>query len=96
MNYESARKSFLQAANQGSVEANYQLGLLYSNSNYDGYNKETATYYFLKAANANNIDAMYQAGMMYLGSDNTSAKLWLRKAANNGHTRAQAQLSRLR
>lgn len=96
MNYDSAKKNFQQAANQGSIEANYQLGLLYSNSNYDGYNKETATSYFLKAANANNVDAMYQAGMMYLGTDNSTAKSWLRKAANNGHSRAQAQLSRLR
>ena len=96
MNYDSAKRSFTQAANQGSIEAYYQLGLLYSNSNYDGYNKETATTYFLKAANANNVEAMYQAGMMYLGSDNATAKTWLRKAANNGHSRAQAQLSRLR
>lgn len=96
MNYDSAKKSLMQAANQGSIEAYYQLGLLYSNSNYDGYNKEAATNYFLKAANANNVEAMYQAGMMYLGSDNATAKNWLRKAANNGHSRAQAQLSRLR
>ncbi len=96
MNYDSAKRSFTQAANQGSIEAYYQLGLLYSNSNYDGYNKETATTYFIKAANANNVEAMYQAGMMYLGSDNATAKTWLRKAANNGHSRAQAQLSRLR
>jgi len=96
MNYDSAKRNFLQAANQGSVEANYQLGMLYSNSNYDGYNKEMATGYFLKAANANYVEAMYQAGMMYLGSDNATAKTWLRRAANKGHSRAQAQLSRLR
>ena len=96
MNYGKAKTSFTQAADQGSIEAYYQLGLLYSNSNYDGYNKETATRYFLKAANNNHVDAMYQTGMMYLGSDNAAAKIWLRKASERGHAKAQAQLSRLR
>lgn len=96
MNYDSAKRFFTQAANQGSIEANYQLGLLYSNSNYDGYNRPTATSYFIKAANANHVDAMYQTGMMYLGIDNATAKQWLRKASDKGHQRAQAQLSKLR
>lgn len=96
MNYESAKKSLMQAANQGSLEACYQLGLLYSNSNYDGYNRETATTYFLKAAKTEHVEAMYQAGMMYLGSDNATAKQWFRKASDKGHQRAQAQLSKLR
>lgn len=96
MNYEKAKSTFTQAVDQGSLEAVYQLGMLYSNSNYDGYNKETALSYFLKAANNSHVEAMYQAGMMYLGTDNSAAKIWLRKAANNGHSRAQAQLSRLR
>lgn len=96
MNYDKAKSSFSEAANQGSIEAHYQLGLLYSNSNYDGYDKETATRYFQKAANNNHVDAMYQTGMMYLGSNNSTAKIWLRKASEKGHSKAQAQLSRLR
>ena len=96
MNYDKAKSSFIEAANQGSIEAHYQLGMLYSNSNFDGYNKETATRYFLKAANNNHVEAMYQAGMMYLGTDNSAAKSWFRKASERGHSKAQAQLSRLR
>ena len=96
MNYETAKKYFIQAANQGSIEGFYQLGMLYSNSNYDGYHRQTATSYFLKAANANHVEAMYQTGMMYLGTDNATAKQWLRKASDKGHQRAQAQLSKLR
>ena len=95
MNYDSAKRFFTQAANQGSIEANYQLGLLYSNSNYDGYNRPTATSYFLKAANANHVEAMYQAGMMYLGTDNASAKQWFTRAAEKGHQQAKAQLDQL-
>jgi len=96
MNYNKAKTTFTNAVNQGSLEAYYQLGLLYSNSNYDGYNRETATKYFLTAAKNNHVEAMYQTGMMYLGSDNATAKIWLRRAAEKGHSRAQAQLQRLR
>ena len=96
MNYSKAKTCFSQAADKGNIEAFHQLGLLYSNSNYEGYNKETATEYFLKAANNKYVDAMYMAGMMYLGTDNATAKSWFRKAADNGHAKAQAQLSRLR
>ena len=96
MNYDKAKSTFIQAADQGSLEAVYQLGMLYSNNNYDGYNKDTALNYFLKAANNNHVEAMYHAGMLYLGTDNSTAKIWLQKAASNGHSRAQAQLSRLR
>ena len=96
MKYDKAKSTFLEAADQGNLEAVYQLGMLYSNNNYDGYNKETALDYFLKAANNYHVEAMYQAGMMYLGTDNSAAKSWLQKAASNGHSRAKAQLSRLR
>lgn len=96
MNYQKARKCLTQAAEQGNIEANYQLGLLYSNSNYDGYNKEKAAKYFVNAANNNHMESMYQAGMMYLGTDNVTAKEWFQKAAANGHSKAIKQLSRLR
>ncbi len=96
MNYQKAKKCFTEAAEQGNIEANYQLGMLYSNSNFDGYNRETATKYFTVAANGNHTEAMYQTGMMYLGTDNAEAKSWFRKAASNGHSQAIKQLSRLR
>ena len=70
--------------------------MLYSNSNFDGYNRETATKYFTVAANGNHTEAMFQTGMMYLGIDNSEAKSWLRKAAANGHTQAIKQLSKLK
>ena len=96
MNYNKAKTTFTDAANEGSIEAIYQLGLLYNNSNFDGYNRETATSYFLEAAKNNHVEAMYQVGMMYLGRDNATAKIWFRKAADKGHERAQSQLHRMR
>lgn len=96
MNYGKAKTCFTQAADKGNIEAYYQLGMLYSNSNFEGYNRETATEYFLKAANNKYVEAMFQAGMMHLGIDNSTAKFWFRKAAENGHAKAQTQLSRLK
>ena len=96
MNYQKAKKCFVEAAEQGNIEANYQLGMLYSNSNFDGYNRETATKYFTVAANGNHTEAMFQTGMMYLGIDNSEAKSWFRKAAANGHTQAIKQISKLK
>ena len=96
MNYQKAKKCFVEAAEQGNIEANYQLGMLYSNSNFDGCNRETATKYFTVAANSNHTEAMFQTGMMYLGIDNVEAKSWFRKAAANGHTQAIKQLSKLK
>ena len=96
MNYQKAKKCFVEAAEQGNIEANYQLGMLYSNSNFDGCNRETATKYFTVAANSNHTEAMFQTGMMYLGIDNSEAKSWFRKAAANGHSQAIKQLSKLK
>ena len=96
MNYQKAKKCFVEAAEQGNIEANYQLGMLYSNSNFDGCNRETATKYFTIAANSNHTEAMFQTGIMYLGIDNVEAKSWLRKAAANGHTQAIKQLSKMK
>lgn len=92
MNYTKARQCFLQTAQQGSAEGNYQLGMLYSNSNYDGYNKDTALSYFLKAAQANHADAMFRAGLCYLGTDNATARMWFRKAVAHGNTEARKYL----
>ena len=96
MNYQKAKKCFVEAAEQGNIEANYQLGMLYSNSNFEGCNRETATKYFTVAANSNHTEAMFQTGMMYLGIDNVEAKSWFRKAAANGHSQAIKQLSKLK
>lgn len=92
--YNKALKDFQQAASKGSSEANYQLGLLYSNGNFNRKNIDRAISYMRSAANSGNVDAMYQLGMMYSGRDNDQAKQWLRKAAANGHSKAERALER--
>lgn len=93
-NYRKARECFQQAANQGSSEGYFQLGMLYSNSNYDGKNTDRAISYMRQAANSGNVEAMYQVGILYTGRDNSAAKQWLQKAAANGHSKARATLER--
>ena len=93
-NYSSAVKYFTEAASKGSSEANLQLGLLYSNSNFDGHNTNHAISFMKKAALSGSVEAMYQLGMLYSGRDNESAKLWLSKAAANGHAKAKSTLNR--
>lgn len=92
MQYEKARGYFLEAVDSGSVEANYQMGMLYINSNYDGHNRETAKNYFLKAATSSHVEAQYQLGLLYIGRDKDTARKWLRLAAGAGHEEARRRL----
>ena len=92
MQYEKARGYFLEAVDSGSVEANYQMGMLSINSNYDGHNRETAKNYFLKAATSSHVEAQYQLGLLYIGRDKDTARKWLRLAAGAGHEEARRRL----
>ena len=92
MQYEKARGYFLEAVDSGSVEANYQMGMLYINSNYDGHNREMAKNYFLKAATLSHVEAQYQLGLLYIGRDKDTARKWLRLAAGAGHEEARRRL----
>lgn len=96
MNYEKARGYFKQAVDSGSVEANYQMGMLYLNSNYEKNNRETAKNYLLVAATLLHVDAQYQMGLFYIGRDKDLAKKWLRLAANAGHKEASRRLQSLK
>ena len=96
MQYEKARSYFQEAVDSGSVEANYQMGMLYINSNYDGHNRETAKNYFLKAATSSYVEAQYQLGLLYIGRDKDTARKWLRLAAGAGHEEARRRLLSLK
>jgi len=95
LRYKEAYKCFKQAADMGSYEGCYQLGLLFNNSNYEDYDKEKATDWMKIAAESEHLDAMYQLGMLYAGTNNDLAKEWLKKAAKKGHKKAKAQYNKL-
>ncbi|MBO7051546.1 MAG: caspase family protein [Prevotella sp.] len=96
LNYQQAYKYFKQATSQNSLEGYYQMGLLYIDNNYSGYNKDTAIDYFSKASSCGHVDATYQLGMQWLGTDNTQARKYLRQAAAKGHQQARTQLDHMR
>jgi hypothetical protein len=60
-NNEEALKWFKKAADQGSALAQFNIGILYSNT---GRN-EDAVEWLQKAADQNNPDALYQLGVLY-------------------------------
>ena len=92
--YATAANYFVKAANMGDNEAYFQLGMLYTNSNFEGHNVDSAISYMHKAAQGGNVEAMYQLGMLYSGRDNSLAKSWLKKAASRGHEKARTALNR--
>lgn len=96
MQYEKARGYFQEAVDSGSVEANYQMGMLYINSNYDAHDRETARKYFLKAATLLHVESQYQLGLLYIGHDKDIARRWLRMAASAGHEEARNRLLSLK
>lgn len=92
MNYDKAAKYLKQAADMGSIDACYQLGLLNVINNYEGANRQTAISYFTKAANAGVVNAMYELGNIYNGRDNSQANYWYEKAAACGHEKAARKI----
>ena len=96
MQYEKARGYFQEAVDSGSVEANYQMGMLYINSNNDAHDRETARKYFLKAATLLHVESQYQLGLLYIGHDKDIARRWLRMAASAGHEEARKRLLSLK
>ena len=96
-----ARDYFLQAAEAGSMDAYSHLGDLY----YNGGNEierviKTAYNYYRKAANAGVANAQYMVGICYRNGEGPDknrqlAKVWISKAAKQGHQKAQKILEKL-
>lgn len=86
--------SMRQNAQNGNIQAMYDLGCLYLEGKYIGYNPESACYWWTEAANRGHIDAQYNLGMLYHGDiskfyyDEALAGYWLSTAANNGDNEA--------
>ena len=93
---EQAIKWFRMAANQGHVQAQYNLGLMYDDAYYSGRhqnNKEAATW-FMRAAERGHVQAQYKFGLICHSSiavirDDVAAACWIEKAASQGLAEAQ-------
>jgi hypothetical protein len=86
-----------RAAQQGDVEARYDLGLMYLHGDSVSQSAVMAMSYFRQAAEQGHADAQFYLGKMYLEgvginqSDEQAAR-WFHKAAEQGHDEARAAL----
>jgi TPR repeat protein len=91
--YAEAFEWFTQAANQGQVEAQYRLGIMY----YDGTakvvpkNRENAMVWLKKAADQGHAEAQYKLSLMY--PEDKAIEL-LTKSATQGSIFAQMDLGK--
>ena len=87
-----------QKADDGDANAQYRLGLRYTNGSGVSQIYRTATIWFNKAAKANHAAAQYMAGINYytgrgVAQNHTIAVELFTKAADQGHSKSQYQLA---
>lgn len=82
--FKTAKTIFLQAAEQGSVEAEYFLGLIAKNDA-DRADYQAAKSHFINAALLNHVQAMWELGVLYengegVAQNQFTAMDWFRKS----------------
>ena len=95
--YSSAFKKLHQAAEQGHVPSQYNIGVMYKKGQGVDINFKEAAKWYLKAANQGYTEAQYNIGaMLYEGKgveqNYKEAFNWFLKAANSGNVNAQREL----
>mgnify|MGYP002673454255 CR=1 FL=1 len=95
--YRDAFKKLHQAAEQGHVLSQYNIGVMYKKGQGVDINFKEAAKWYLKAANQGFTEAQYNIGvMLYEGKgveqNYKEAFNWFLKAANSGNVNAQREL----
>lgn len=98
--YERAALPLQLLALQGHQNAQFMMGLVYSNGLGVGSDPQQAIHWYELAAKQGHIDAQYNLGVAYstgkgVNTDNVKAAGWWRKAAVQGNTDAQFNLGLL-
>ena len=93
-------KKLEAAAEQGDMEAQFNLGRMYYNGEGTEVNYEKALYWWEKAAEQGDVRAQYNVGYMYYNGEGTEvnyekALYWWEKAAEQGDAEAQFNLGRM-
>ncbi len=96
-NYEEAAKWYRKAVEQGKVEAQSKLGLMYEDGLGVPKNYAKAVEWYIKAAEQGDIFAQYRLGEIYysgkgVSQDYAKTAKWSRKAAEQGYEKAQYRL----
>lgn len=98
--YAAAYTDWLPAAEDGHVEAQFGLAMLYFKGQGTGRDLTAAAHWFGRAAEQGSMRAQTQIGAMYargegVEADWATAIAWWRKAAAQGSERAQYQLGQV-
>lgn len=93
-------QEYVRKAEQGDVDAQYNLGIIYYHGEGVPRNYEEALSWFYKAAEQDDADAQYNLGFMYgrgEGIDKSHAQsvAWFKRAADQGHKGAQEILQKM-
>ena len=86
---DKALRYFVDAANQGHIDAQYRAGLIYK----EALNKKEAIQYLIQAAHMNHREAQYQVGLIYEEDFETQREAleWFTKAAEQEPPHKDAQ-----
>ena len=99
-NYTEAFKWYRKAADQGHVNAQFSLGVMYDFGLGVAEDNAEAFKWYRKAADQGQVKAQFNLGMMYhfgegVAEDKAEAFKWYRKAADQGDADAQLSLGAL-
>jgi TPR repeat protein len=91
---------YLAKAEQGNVDAQYNLGIMYYHGEGAARNHDEALRWFHLAAEQDDADAQYNLGLMYgkgegTKKDQRTSVEWFRKAAEKGHADAKEILEKM-
>jgi hypothetical protein len=95
--YATALKEWKPLAEQGDVDAQYHLGVMYDNGDGVSQDYKEAVRWYTLAAEQGDVDAQYSLGVMYDNGDGVSqdykeAARWYTLAAEQGVAEAQYNL----
>lgn len=91
----------IEKAEQGDVEAQYNLGTMYYEGKGIEQSDEKAFYWWLKAAEQGHMNAQFQVAFAYYCADGVQESLesaleWWEKAAAQGHKPSKNYLENLK
>lgn len=99
--YRNSDEEISQLLYEKAARSNNDEVLLLLGNKFQRTNLSKAVEYYKRSAELGNVEGQYQIGRAYLcgngvPKNNAQARLWLEKAANNGHQQAIAQVTRIK
>lgn len=92
---EKARNCYIQAADQGYIQAKVNLSLFLLKGKGGKQDVKKGMHLLQEAAKSNNIIAQFNLGKLLKDKDRIKAMFWFKKAANSGDSQAQEELNNL-